>query len=217
MADLQTIRANVSVKLQDRDNNSPQTTAALVDSEINRSIRYYQNYRFWFNERKADITLTTGSQDVPSIPSDVIAELEVNGLLLIDDQVKIDLQKLAPDDFFQRDDDQTGRPYFYTYVDGGYKLFPTPSEAYPLQFRYLKKYDALVADSDTNDFTENAEDLIMLHTLKNMYAENKQDPQLAGYYNSLEDNELKALRARSDSRLSTGILQAHSILQTDYI
>jgi hypothetical protein len=217
MADLLTIRQSVSVKLQDRENNSPQTTAALVDAEINRSIRYYQNYRFWFNERKVDITLTASAQTVPSIPSDVISELEVNGLLLIDQQVKIDLQKLPPDEFFKMDDGQTGRPEFYTYVDGEYKLLPIPSEAYTLQFRYLKKYDALVTDSDSNDFTANAEDLIMLHTLKSMYAENKQDPQLAGYYNSLELRELEALRERSDNRLSTGILQSYSILQNRYI
>lgn len=217
MADLSTIRSSVLVKMQDPDGLATVSSPALVDSEINRSIRYYQNKRFWFNERKADITLVAGQQDIPSIPSDVITELDVNGLLLVDDQVKIDLIKLPPDVFFQRDDDQAGRPYYYAYVDNTYKVLPTPSEAYPLQFRYLKKYDALVNDSDSNDFTVNAQDLIMLHTLKNMYAENKQDAALSLAYDSLEKSELGALLKRSDARLSSGVLTTHSVLENYYL
>jgi len=215
MATLSQIRSRVSRKIQDPDNNG--VSAAVVDDEINRSVRYYENERFWFNDKQSNITLTSGSQAVPSIPSDVISELQVNGLTLIDDQVKIDLIKLPPDEFVERDDDQTGRPYYYTYRNGEYLLLPTPNEAYTLQFRYLKKYDDLSGDSDTNDFTDNAEDLIMLHTVKNIIAEDKQDPQLAGYYEGLEMSELKALRERSGNRNGSGFLQCNTILYRDYI
>lgn len=214
MATLQQIRERVSRKLQDPDNTS--RSVGVVDSEINRSIRYYENYRFWFNEELVTITLIAGQKEVPNIPSDLISELNVNGLLLIDAQVKIDLIKLSPDDFFDRDQDQTGRPYYYTYRDNEYLLLPIPQRDYDLVFRYLQDYDDLVDDTDTNDFTDNAEDLLMLHTLKNMYAEDKQDPELASYYQGLETSELKSLMERTDNRNNSGFLQSHSILETYY-
>ena len=215
MATLQQIRERVSRKLQDPDNTS--RSAATVDAEINRSIRFYQNYRFWFNEDLATIGLVAGQKEVPNIPTDTHSELRVNGLMLVDNQVKITLQKLNPTDFFNRDQDQTGRPYYYTYRDNQYLVLPVPQADYDLEFRYLKTYSDLVNDSDENDFTINAEDLIMLHTLKNMYAEDKQDPELAAYYQGLENSERLALEERSGCRNGSGYLSSQSIIDDYYI
>lgn len=210
MATLKQIRDRVARKLKDPDFTS--LSASIVDDEINRAIRYYSNFRFWFNEDLSDITLTASAQVVPSIPSDNFMELKTNGLMLIDNQVKVTLQKLSPDDFFAMDYEQTGRPEYYTYRDYQYLLLPIPQEAYTLKFRYLKKYTALSSDSDTNDFTDNAEDLLMLHVIKNVYAEDKQDMELSAYYSNLEGMELNALRNRTDSRNGAGYLQAETII-----
>jgi hypothetical protein len=215
MADLNTIRNRVARKVQDPDMTGSLTSAVLTD-EINRSIRYYEKYRFNFNETQSDITLTASTQVVPSIPSDLSSPLNVNGLMLIDSQVKITLEKLSPTDFFNIDQDQTGRPYYWTYRNGEFLVLPLPQEAYTLKFRYLKTYAALSADSDTNDFTENAEDLIMLHTVKNIYAEDKQDPESAAYYQALEDAELKSILERSNDFNSSGYLSNNSILYEDF-
>jgi len=214
MATLKQIRDRVARKSQDSDFTS--LSASVVDSEINRAIRFYQNKQFWFNEDLVTITLTAGDNVVPSLPSNLINELQVNGLTLIDNQVRIDLKKIATNIYVERNFDQTGRPDSYTFRDNQYLLLPTPQEAYPLEFRWLKKYDDLVNDSDTNDFTDNAEDLIMMHTLKNIYAEDKEDTERGMYYQTLEDNEFKALQTRNDSRLSTGELTISTILNNWY-
>lgn len=216
MADLQTIRNAVARKVQDPDMTGS-LTSTIVDYEINRSIRYYEKYRFNFNEDLSTITLTANTQVVPDIPSDLSSPLYVNGLMLIDSQVKISLKKLLPDDFFNRDDDQTGRPYFWTYRDGQFLLLPTPDQAYSLKFRYLKSYADLSGDTDTNDFTDNAEDLIMLHTVKNLYAEDKQDPESASYYQALEDKELASIMEKSNGYNSTGFLTNNSILEENIL
>ncbi len=215
MATLKQIRDRVARKSQDADFTS--LSASVVDSEINRAIRYYQNQQFWFNENLTTIILNADDNVIPNIPANVISELQVNGLTLIDDQVKIDLQKMATNLFMERDFDQTGRPMYYTYRNGQYLVLPRPQEAYTLQFRWLEKYADLVNDDDTNDFTINAEDLIMLHTLKTIYAEDKEDTERGLYYQGLEDNELKELQKRSESRLSTGELTINTILTTNYI
>jgi hypothetical protein len=211
MADLDTIRNRVARKVQDPDMTGSLTSAIITD-EINRSISFYEKSRFNFNEAQSDITLTADTQVVPSIPSDLSSPLYVNALMLIDSQVKITLQKLSPTDFFNRDQDQTGRPYFWTYRNSEFLLLPLPQEAYTLKFRYLKTYTALSGDTDTNDFTDNAEDLIMLHTVKNIYAEDKQDPESAAYYQALEDIELKSIMERSNDFNSSGYLSNNSIL-----
>lgn len=210
MATLAQLRTRISRKIKDPDNTG--LSASSVDEEINRAIRFYRNRRFWFNSEEASITLVADTQAVPGVPSTLVSELQVNGLLLIDSQVKIDLQKLPNDEFFERDNDQTGRPYFYTYKDGSFLLLPTPDQAYTLKLRYLEEYADLVDDSDTNDFTDNAEDLIMLHALKNIYAEDKDDPQYAMRFAELERAELLALRERSGDLLGTGDLVIRTIL-----
>lgn len=212
MATLAQIRSRVARKIKNPDMTGS-ITSAVITEEINRSIRFYEKYRFNFNEELATITLTANIQVVPSIPADLSSPLYVNGLMVIDSQVKINLQKLLPDDFFNRDQDQTGRPYFWTYRDGQFLLLPTPDSAYPLKFRYLKAYADLSGDSDTNDFTDNAEDLIMLHTVKNLYAEDKQDPESAAYYQALEDKELKSIMEKSDDFEASGFLSNNTILE----
>lgn len=210
MATLQQIRESVRRKLIDSESTA--FSDSVLNEEINRSIKYYSRSRFYFNETLSTITLTAGAQVVPSIPSDLQSELQVNGLMLIDNQVKIDLEKLLPDVFFENDYEQTGRPIYYTYRNDQFLLLPIPQEAYSLILRYLKTYSDLSADSDTNDFTDNASDLIMLHTLKNMYNEDKQDLENGARYQELERMELLSLKERDKSRLGTGQLYAETIL-----
>jgi hypothetical protein len=211
MGTLSSIRTAVAQKIVNPDLTG-NITSTVVDNEINRAIRFYSRKRFFFNEDMADITLTADSQVVPDIPTDVSSPLQVNGLMLIDSQVKIDLQKLTPPEFFTRDQDQTGRPYYWTYRDGQYLLLPTPQQAYTLKFRYLKSYVTLVGDGETNDFTDEAEDLIMLHATKNLYAENKQDAEMATFYAAREKIELDSLMERSNDYNSSGYLSNNSIL-----
>lgn len=210
MATLAQLRVRISRKMKDPSNTD--ISASAVDDEINRAVRYYSNFRFWFNEDEDTIALVAGTQTVPSVPATFVSELRVNGLLLIDNQVKINLKKLPPDEFFEMDQDQTGRPCYYTYKNGEYYLLPTPDQAYSLKFRYTKEYADLSADGDTNDFTDNAEDLIMLHALKNIYAEDKDDPDYAARFSDLESNEYNSLMKRCNSLLGTGYLQSESIL-----
>lgn len=215
MATLAEMRSAINRKLKDPDGTA--LSSSDVNFEINRTIELYSRYRFWFNEDLATITLTAGTQTVPNIPSDFQSQLQVNGLTLIDSQVKIDLIKLAPDEFVERDDDQTGRPNFFTYRDGRFLLLPTPDRAYTLLFRYLKTYSDLSADTDTNDFTNNASNLIILRTLAHIYSEDKQDPELGAVYSQLAQVEYDALSERTDNLNASGYLETPSILDNNYL
>lgn len=210
MATLQQIREAVSRKSKDPDNQA--RSAAVVDAEINRSIQYYQNDRFWFNEVSTDITLVADQPTVPSLPSDFTSELQVSGLTLIDNQVRIVLNKILPDEYSIRNDESSGRPYYYTYRNGDLYMLPYPDRVYTLRLRYLQSYDDLVNDADTNGFTNNASDLIITHTLKNIYGEDKEDAERASYYNSIAKMEYDKLKLRTQKLEASGLIYGETIL-----
>lgn len=204
MATLAQIRTLVARKL--KDSAFTDLSASAYDGEINRAIRYYQNKEFWFNQDIETITLTANTQAVPSLPSDLVNPTLVNGLTVIDGNSKYDLEKILPNEFMEMDEDQVGVPQYWTYLDGQYLLLPTPDSAYTLKLRHLKSYADLSSDSDTNDFTDNVVDLIMLHALKNIYAEDKHDSDFAAMYARLEDTELKMIEKRTRALEGTGNL-----------
>lgn len=215
MATLAQIRSRVARKIINPDLTGA-ISASVVNEEINRAIRYYSKYRFFFNEELADITLTADNQVLPSVPSDLLSPFNVNGIMVIDSQVKVDLIRLNPVDFFNRDQDQTGRPYFYTYRNGQFLLLPTPDQAYPVKFRYLKKYADLSSDSDTNDFTDNAEDLITLDAVRNLYGEDKQDPATGMSYSEIVKREFDRLVDQTNDYNASGYVSNESILEPTY-
>lgn len=210
MSTLSQIRVRIARKL--KDESYTDLSAATIDAEINRSIRHYKNKQFWFNDEIASITLTANTQAVPSIPSDLLYPTQVNALLVIDGQSKFNLEKLLPDEFKERDEDQVGLPEYWTYVDGSYLLLPTPDSAYTIKLRYIKTYSDLSGDSAENDFTNNLEDLIMLHTLKNIFAEDKQDQTYAAMYADLEKIELDMIERRTSALNATGKIRIDTIL-----
>lgn len=214
MATLAQIRSRVSRKIEDPNNTA--VSASVVNEEINRAVRYYSKYRFFFNEDMASITLTANSQIIPSIPADLLSPFTVNEIMIIDSQVRVTLQRLDPISFFNRDQDQTGRPYFYTYRDGQFLVLPTPDQAYLCRFRYLKKYAALSADGDTNDFTDNAEDLLMLYAVCNLYSEDKQDPATGMSYRDSLKKEFDNLTMQSNAFNASGYISNDSILNCNY-
>lgn len=202
MATLAQIRARIARKL--KDSNYTDLSASTIDDEINRTIRFYQNHEFWFNTDVDVITLTANTQAIPSIPSDLVYPGQIYGFLVIDGNSKYPLTHLPIDEFKALDEDQIGLPRYWTFQDGSYLLLPTPDSAYTLNLNYIKSYADLSNDSDTNDFTNNVEDLIMLHTLKNLFAEDKQDPAYAASYEMLTKSELQMIDMRTRAIIGTG-------------
>lgn len=210
MATLKQIRDSIAAK--SKDSNFTAVNESLVDYEINRAIRYYETTRFWFNEAQSDITLNVGDNVVPNIPSDSIAPFLVNGVTLVDNQIKEPMEKKLPDFYDSMDAEQTGRPSIWTYKNGQFLVLPYPASAYILQFRYLKSYTGLVNDNDTNDFTKYAQDLISMRALSTIYTEYKEAPDLAQFYEGRAASELVSLTKRTNMLNASGRLEVNTIL-----
>lgn len=211
MATLAELRTIISQKIKNPYLEGD-ITASVVNAEINRVIRYYQQKKFYFNTKTVEITLIANEQAVPSLPSDLLSPIFVNSLLLIDSDVQIPLTKLLPDAFAKMDRNQTGRPFWYTYRRDSFLLLPVPASAYTLEFSYLRDYPALVNDGDSNDFSIYAENLLIMSVIKHLYAENKDDLEKASGYQELEDKELRELQSVSRDYEASGELTIYSIL-----
>lgn len=91
-------------------------------------------------------------------------------------------------------------------------VYPLPDRAYTVNVHYLKEYEPLVADSDTNDFTEKANRLILLWATANLTAEFRQDDKMETYFRGAAEDEYRQLRVMNDKMNGSGKLTLDSNL-----
>lgn len=154
MSTLAQMRSRIADDLNRTDLNSQ------IDKAINRAIRYYANgYRFWFNETTAtfvtvanQFNYSTGPSDLAEIDYVKIA-LSANNNLPITPRTYNYIQTITPGNL-------TGTPTDYAYYKENFWLYPIPNQVWTITVSYTKFYAEMTADANTNDFTEEAEDLI---------------------------------------------------------
>ncbi len=210
MATLATIRGRVLAKLVDAGGSIAEPTAAQVTAEINSVIDFYEPQNLWFNETTATGTLTVGSDVVP-IPADFNHFLEPNALVVEQSNVRYPLVKVSPLQYDSMYAAGTGLPRFFTYRNQGIQLYFIPDQAYPYRLYYNRSYADLVADGDSNDFTNYAERLIEYRTLAECYLNYRSDVEMGREYERKAAEELNRLVSQTRQRLATGNLETDDI------
>lgn len=195
------------------DPNQVAVSPAQVKAAINDAQRYWKIRRFWFNTATSDQTLTTGDPLIP-LPDDFMVELPMNdGFVIAYGEMRWPLTKVNP-----REYDNlyltagNGLPYVYTVKAGDYFCYYIPDQDYTIRIYYLKQYEDLSGDSDTNDFTTYAERLLELWALANLTAELRQDELMEDYYRKAAMDEYTNLGVFNAKVNSPGRLTLHSYL-----
>lgn len=209
MATLAQLRTKIAARLQDQQFQS--ISAANVDSVINISVGYYKYRRYWFNETMATLTLTQGSPNITGVPSDFLYELKRGGISLISSNQVIPLEKVPSEVYDLQNIQGIGRPYMYTYRNNGFEVYFYPDTAYTATLRYIKDYDVLTADGDSNDFIVIAEQMVLYNSLSRIYAEFKQDPNNEDYYTNRARDEEENLLRRGSALSGSGTLTKDSL------
>ena len=211
MATFGSIKTDVSEMLLDPSNTA--VSESVVASAINQAIAYWKFRRFWFNTVNDSATLTAESPIIP-VPSDFLVELPMNdGFVIEYSNMRYPLIKKNP-----RDYDEVylsngyGLPRIYTLKAGVYYCYFIPDQAYTVKRWYLKDYSNLSGESDTNDFTDYASQLITYWALSKLYAERRQDDKMEAYYSARAQDEYKNLQVRSEKANGTGHITIHSFL-----
>lgn len=187
---------------------------AVIGDTINSIISYYQKTHFWFNESSALITLTVNDPVVPNIPSDFQYELQDGGVILLDNNIRYRLKKVGNAEYDANNIGGSGRPYIYRNRNNQLELYFYPINAYSLILFYVKSYSALSGDGDENDFTNNADRLIVNRALAELYETYKRDREQGQYFRSIADDEFRNLMDQTNDRTATGRLSINDIAQT---
>lgn len=148
---------------------------ADIKSKIGDAIDNYATSRFYFNVTRS-LTFSTvanqsayGVADMAQIPD--IIEID-NLFLFAAGGQRLELEETEVDEFEWLQSSMTGAgiPTNYCYVDSQILLWPVPLTVYTVRPHMHYKLPPLVADSDSNAWCNDAEQLIRCHAKLLLYA-----------------------------------------------
>jgi hypothetical protein len=218
----------VSRKLIDPNN----TAVALADVKqaINDAQRFWRYRRFWFNEDSTVFNFVAGNPYVcedgvsppaefagaPSLPSDFLSEFPEAGFVIRYSNVSYPMTKVHPRDYDAANVSAIGIPSIYTWRKGRFEFYYYPNIDYTCNCYYFKDYADLVADGDTNDFTEYADQLLIYEALSRLSGEDRQDLQMDNSYAAKADREYANLERQTFKKTASGKLEVNSILDSTF-
>lgn len=147
---------------------------AEIKSAVGDAIDHYETSRFYFNVTRS-LTFPTvagkmaySGSDLAQIPSII----GLDTLFLFDGTRPLELDKYEADEFEWLQGSMTGngRPCAYTYIDSQILLWPVPIRVYTIRPHMHFKLDPLVADTDSNAWCNDAEQLIRCHAKLLLYS-----------------------------------------------
>ena len=202
MATLAQLRSRIADDL-DRDDMSTQ-----IDKAVNRAISHYGMSRFWFNEATGTFSTVASQENYGTgdgIPSDI---LEVDYLTVTSGSDKLEVEQ-RDYKFLQQinPDAGTGLPIYFAWFQENIYFYPVPDAVYTITVSYLQNYSDLSADGDSNDFSNNADELIENYSLRWIYSRVLKDPEQALIANQLEQSAFSSLQAKTTNLISDGSLR----------
>lgn len=195
--------AQITSRIADDLNRSDLTSQ--IAQQVLLAITAYEHERFWFNETSTTLTATVGQAYV-SYPSDL---LRVDHLYITISNRNIELIPKDINTIIEFRPTTNGRPRSYALYQNRIEFDRPPNSAYSHPLYYVKQLTTLSADSDTNGWTTEGEDLIVARAEKILYATVLKDQEKATIAQSLERQALTALRERSIGKVGLGYAKAH--------
>lgn len=205
MSDFGTMQARINSEL-----SHPELAARIPDA-IQAALRHFEGERLWFNEAEATASTVDGTQAY-AVPTDLI---EIDTLTLTTGDFRIPLKR-RPWAWMRRNDldtSLTGRSSNWAYYADQIWLYPIPDAVYTLTISYLKRLSALSDMTDTNAWMTHGEELIRERAKADLLLQpTVRDVELSLVYDQRCERELKKLRQKSESKVSTGLLSLDSAL-----
>lgn len=182
-----------------------------ISNAIDEAISYYQNERFYFNERN-DVLFDTvadqteyGITDNPYIPvaydvDDMFIKIGVN---------EYRVKRVDPTRWrLIKNDSTKGQPFQYAYFNQTISLYPTPTQVYEMRIVGKFKINGPASDAETgNPWMVDAEPLIRHRSKMLVYRDVLQETQKAAVCASAEQDALSSLRAVTSSLTRTGMIE----------
>jgi hypothetical protein len=184
-----------------------------IGDAINRAIEFYESERFYFQETSGTFSTVANQESytTSSIPTD-IREIDIATITLSSSTI-LTLTKRSFDWIREKNvGASTGTPENYAWYNNKIWLYTIPNQVWTITLYYKKSYTALSNDSDTNDWTTKAEDLIENHAMWQIYDQVLKDSEQADKcMMRVEKFFLPALKKKTSQLIGT-----RQIRPTDY-
>jgi hypothetical protein len=189
-------------------NRADTSITAVVEREILKAIEYYGPYKFWFNEARVSFTASNTIYYALENMSAYLFEIDQACVTVSGSVLELDLQSHAD---LQTQDmtGVTGYPTDYALFANQIRLYPKPASGttYQVDLDGTKRIATLSASTDTNEWTDEALNLICARVEKNICARKFKDFDSAQMYQVAEDQELQRLKERGDKLVTTGSIK----------
>lgn len=192
MSSLINLRQNIA----DDVNRSNMST--VIDRAINRAITHYNSERFWFNQTTGTLTTEADKKKYTTddgLPSDIL-EIDYAEITISGGDIEL---KQRTYQYLERIDYSgfSSWPGIYAWYGEALYLYPIPNDEYTVTLSYKKSYSELSEDTDSNDFTTNAQELIESRARWWIYAHYIKDAEMRDIEKAAELEELEQLRKRT--------------------
>jgi hypothetical protein len=191
-----------------RDDLNSQSKSAILDA-----VKHYETSRFYFN--------TTRSMTFPTVIGQatygVAALAQIPNIIRIDALFLRDSVSIYPLDRYEPDEFEmiagnpltgSGRPVAFTYIDSQICLWPTPLAVYTMRPHMHYRLPALAGDTDTNAWTNDAEQLIRAHAKLLLYSNTLEDADGAQRMQAQLPAYMDRLNYETSARSATGRIRA---------
>jgi hypothetical protein len=195
MATLGTLNDNIADMLARSDINSQ------ITLEIQSAVRHYQSERFWFNEDR--ISLSCSSTITEYTLSATTSIMQIIAVQITRNSSTYVIEPISEAERLSYDTNNiTGDPSWYAVYRGLFIPYPRPTTSpYTATISVVREPVTLSATTDSNVFTNNAQELIESRAAANICLRYLRDQEAAKSFKILEQEALMELRKRS-SRLT---------------
>lgn len=186
---------------------------APIQRAIKSAIASYESNRFFRGEKRGTITTIsgqrfygTGTESPGTLPSDIV---EIDTITTTVNNRVYKLDQVSYEHLEDIDAGVTplsGYPRLWAWYAEQIRVYPSPNSAYTLTISYQYARPVLSADTDTNFWTEDAEELIRNRAKKDLAMSVMYDQEVASLCASMEAAAFKSLKTQTVKLLSSNQL-----------
>lgn len=197
--------------------NDGALTNAQVNNAILRSIRHYERRPWWWNQKTATFSTVAAQEYYTSAAlTDIPDIVDIKSATITVDGVKSVLTPVNFEDMdAQQDGNVTGDPVSYTLFKENIRLYPIPTATRTVTLAYIYRLTELSADSDSNAWMTDAEELIRQAAKKRVALDIFQADDIAARAGIMEKMAFDELEAENRRRRPQKLLTVPGMLATD--
>lgn len=202
------IKARIADELARTDLTSQINLATLS------AIQFYERKRWYFTETRAMTLPTVNGQEFYGAAdlSDIANLLKIDSIRITVSTTSLYQLIRKPYEYIEEinigDTAYRGIPIYFAWYAQQIRLYPVPTAVYTLRISGVHLLTTLSAGTDTNNWTNDAEDLIRYRAKWDLYSNVIGDQEQAQAMKSNEAESLQSLIADNNSRDATGFVTA---------